>query len=126
MSPVFILKFWTSITRCEWGCAGDACQPKPENYTEPAEVVEEIVENSPVVKTLKVGESNLVTVGETEYELKIYDLNSEYVILRINDFNTEEVFEGNNLTYQDLTINVQAIFFQPYEGGTREVHYTQN
>ncbi|MBT4538865.1 hypothetical protein HOI26_00415 [Candidatus Woesearchaeota archaeon] len=110
---------WTTITECEWGCENAKCNLEPE----PEEIVK-IVEVSSAIKNLEIGDINVATIGETEYNITIYDLNQNYVILHINDADSEEILEGGNFTYQDLTVFVEAIYFQPYENGAREIQYS--
>jgi hypothetical protein len=128
--------FWSKEVDCDWGCVNAKCNPMPENATNVSETnlteeVEDFVEEVVVVipkdtsSILKSGEKALVEINSDQYELSIYNLESDRVKLMINNQKSDWLVENSNYTFSvGIKVNVKEIFLQTYEGGKQQITYT--
>tara|TARA_Y100000310_G_C20664069_1_gene806477 strand:- start:1851 stop:2546 length:696 start_codon:yes stop_codon:yes gene_type:complete len=114
---------WLDQTRCDYGCneTSNACKPEP--------VVEEVEEEEQVItisayQNLKIGETNTHTIGTSNYNLSIYNIDADKVQLTLNGKRSNWLNEGNNYTSSGAVIMIEGIYFQAYAGGKKEIDYT--
>ncbi len=118
---------WTEEEECPFGCVDGTCSPMPENYT--AEEEEDVEEQAPGVpssmdiRTLRIGEEEVIVVGNANYTVGIVLVEQGRVLLEINGDRADWAMQGDNVTYQELVITIEEILFQSY-GNTKQIGYT--
>lgn len=123
-----------NIKKCEWRCQNDECLPLPENYTETLNQTNETlveVPPTPVIEApkeeihkLSFGQTEVIEVNGKKYNLSLYNLEPDRVIIALDNFQSGWLFDQGNFTFSvGITIFIREILFQSYAGGTREVSY---
>lgn len=112
---------WISKTYCEWGCNNKVCRDKP-NATEQSSETTVVV---PDIRTLNIGEIQILESSGKQYNLSIYILEESRVRLKLNELKSNWLQPGGNVTFSTgVTIYLRDILFQPYDGGVKAVEYT--
>ncbi len=110
---------WINKENCEYGCVNATCKPKP-NVTQ-EETASESAPSSVSYPMLKVGETASIGTNST---LRIYLIEEGQVRLQLDDWKTDWIIEGGNVSFRDGTmIIIKEILFQSYSNGVRAVSY---
>lgn len=121
--------YWMSETRCDWKCVNGECIPRPENATEDeaGEEAASATPTAPVAVTpenrLALGETKTITKGGVDYELSIYIIEDGRVRLKLGAQKSDWLAEGEKASFLggNVSIAVEEILFQPYDGGVKAV-----
>ncbi|MDO8511049.1 MAG: hypothetical protein Q7S55_02685 [Nanoarchaeota archaeon] len=128
-------------TDCEWGCAAGKCKEKPTNVTNTSvtntttttsgsgysAIAENAEENETVPEgplyTLQLGEEAQIEIDGAAHTIKIYNLEVDRVIIKIDEIKSDWITEGGSFTYGNLetTVTIKSILFQAY--GKKEIEY---
>lgn len=125
---------------CEWGCADGKCNEMPENATASTTnttnttassgisyIAENAEENETVPEgprqTLQIGAEQEFQAGGSTHIIKIYNIEVDRVIIKVDDEKSDWIAEGGSFTYANLdtTITIKSILFQTY--GKKEIEY---
>ena len=126
-------------TDCEWGCKEGKCNEKPANATNTtapntttsgsgySAIAENAEENETVPEgprhTLQLGEEGQIEIDGAAHTIKIYNLEVDRVIIKIDEIKSDWITEGGSFTYGNLetTVTIKSILFQAY--GKKEIEY---
>ena len=119
---------WSNLKECQFGCTNGECNPMLEGYNETnqtntSETTIPVTVDNPAetvtVYSIKPGEER--QLGGQNF--RIYNLESDRIILTFNTTRSDWLVIGNEFTIGDTKIEIRDILFQPYEGGTQLVEY---
>ncbi len=119
---------WIRETECEWGCEDGECRLEAESVAEqvdePSSAVDEEEQEERIqLSTLRMGESTTVEVDGVEHSISLYLIQAGEVKMKIDDERSEWMNEGDSFSYDGVTIVVEEILFQSFDGGIRQVGY---
>jgi len=119
---------WISETKCDYGCENAQCRNVSSSETETLnETVTSQSTSSPPPQnfnTIRVGETLTLDVEGTAHPVNIYTMESGRAKITVDGQRSDWLEEGGSFTYASgVTITIQSILFQSYEGGTRVVEF---
>ncbi len=117
---------WISETKCDYGCENAQCRNASSSG---AEIQNETTASPPPpprqnFNTISVGETLTLEVGGTEHPVTLYTIESGRTKITVDGQRSDWLEEGGTFTYSSgVTITIQSILFQSFEGGIREVEF---
>ncbi len=118
---------WISETKCDYGCENAQCKNASSTRTETQNETASSSSNPPPQQnfnTVSAGETVTVEVGGTEYSVSIYTMEQGQARITLNGQRGDWLGEGDSFTYSSgVTITINSILFQSFEGGIREVEF---
>ncbi len=116
---------WINREECPFGCEEGKC--KAEGNATAAETSAAETETSSASQSypmLEYGQTATFTAGGTEHTLSIYFIDADKVKVTLDGRNSNWLYVGTSQYFPNgITIVLQEIYFQPYEGGQKAIAY---
>jgi hypothetical protein len=111
---------FTKKEKCDFGCTeGECIAESVKNAT--VEVAEPVVEQKTVSATiLNLGE----TIILKNHNVSIYAIDSEQVMLSVDGKKSKFLKPGETFIRNDLSMVIEEIYFQSFNGGKRMISYS--
>ena len=125
---------------CGGGCADNKCIEKPATASNVTESVPALPANSyaqenqgenstetpKTIRTIQLGEQQEIEISGTKRIISIYNLEPEWVVVKVDGVKSNELSAGEQFTYANIgaTIRIEAIMFQAY--GIKAIDYSVN